>query len=78
MFIILAILERENTRELTLLQITIHYVFLLVSNDLIVAIRGTPNYLSPELWKIYSKKLEKGHFNPLKADVYALGIVLLQ
>ena len=41
------------------------------------AIRGTPGYLSPELWKIYDAKSNSGYYNPFAYDIYALGFICL-
>ena len=45
---------------------------------LFLALRGTPKYFAPELWKIWKKKLPIGNYNPEKVDVYALGIIILE
>ena len=39
---------------------------------------GTPNYLAPELWDLYNANKKEGVFNPMKADIYSLGIIILE
>ena len=39
--------------------------------------RGTPNYMSPELKEIYYNKVEEINFNPEKYDLFSLGISFL-
>ena len=41
------------------------------------ALRGTLNYLPPELWKIHINKGEC-KCNPQKADIYSLGMITLK
>ncbi len=39
---------------------------------------GTPNYLAPELWELYNTDKKEGVFNPMKTDVYSLGIIIFE
>ena len=39
--------------------------------------RGTPNYMSPELKEIYNNDIDKTNFNPEKSDLFSLGITFL-
>ena len=40
--------------------------------------KGTPFYFSPELMAIYKKSLDEGNYNPIAADVFALGLICLE
>ena len=42
-----------------------------------MTIKGTPSYLSPELFFSWKNQKELGH-NPYKSDVYSLGLTLLE
>ena len=43
-----------------------------------IALRGTPYYLSPELWQILISRAKTGRYNPQQADIYSLGIITLE
>ena len=43
-----------------------------------VEVKGTPNYFAPELYKIWKEKSINRSFNPMKADMYSLGIITLR
>ena len=43
-----------------------------------IALRGTPLYLAPELWNIFNKRIFKMKYDPLATDVYALGKIILE
>ena len=43
--------------------------------------RGTPEYLAPELLEIFiDTKIQnkEGKFNPMKTDIYSLGIIIFE
>lgn len=42
------------------------------------ALRGTPFYLSPELWNILNQRENYGNYNPFATDIYAIGMVILE
>ena len=39
---------------------------------------GTLSYLAPELWDLYNANKKEGVFNPMKTDVYSLGIIIFE
>ena len=39
---------------------------------------GTPLYFSPELFKIFQNKVPSRNFNPIKVDMYSLGIIIVE
>ena len=41
-------------------------------------VKGTPFYFSPELQAIYKKDLPEGDYNPIAADIFALGLICIE
>ncbi len=41
-------------------------------------LRGTLDYLAPELWDLYTTNRQEGVFNPMKTDIYSLGIIIFE
>ena len=66
---------------LNLLQITKIYVFFLnylINIIFIIAVKGTPFYFSPELWKIFESRATEGDYNPMANDIYSIGLICLE
>ena len=40
--------------------------------------RGTFNYLSPELHYAYNQKIDQSNYNPYLSDLFSLGVTFLQ
>jgi hypothetical protein len=41
-------------------------------------LKGTEDYIAPEMHKPYKENKDEANYNPKKTDAYSLGIVLLQ
>lgn len=42
------------------------------------SLRGTPKYFSPELFQGFSGTTAEIKYNPMKADIYSLGIIVIE